>query len=130
MRVPWRRFTSSWPFNAKTTTPPSTTIHRGATLVFPPGANDTRPGGAHLHHEHHLDVVIDAVDDSVVTLADSILVEARKLLAGMRPRLRGEPLDASDDLSAVLVGERLQFLDGQRLDEQAIPCHAGSSPCG
>ena len=82
---------------------------------------------ADLHDQHGAHLVVNTVDDSIVTLADPILFEARELLATMRPRLPGEPLDAGGDLAAVFAWESLQLFGGRRLDEQSITCHAASS---
>jgi hypothetical protein len=79
-----------------------------------------------LHHQNDASVVVDAVDDSVVALPDTIVLEARELLAPMWSRLSGELLDSSDDSSAVFDRESLQLFDGRRLDKQAIACHAAS----
>jgi hypothetical protein len=83
---------------------------------------------ADLYHQDHPGVIVNAIDDPIIALSDAILLEARELLATMRPRLRGEALDARDDLPSVFGGERLQLFDGRRLDEQAIACHAASGP--
>jgi hypothetical protein len=82
---------------------------------------------ADLHDQHRVDLVVNTVDDSIVTLADAILFETRELLATIRPTLPGKPLDAGGDLAAVFGWESLQLFGGRRLDEQSIACHAASS---
>ena len=81
---------------------------------------------ADLHDEHSVPLVLNAVDDAVVTLPNPVLVPARQLLAPVRPGLRCEDADAGDDLAAVFRWESLQLFDGRRLDEQAITFHAAS----
>jgi hypothetical protein len=83
---------------------------------------------ADLYHDHHPGIIVNAIDDPIIALSDAILFEARELLATVRPRLRGKPLDSRDHPPSVFGGERLQLFDGRTLDEQPIACHAASGP--
>ncbi|MGI9040199.1 MAG: hypothetical protein ACR2HK_03675 [Gemmatimonadales bacterium] len=79
-----------------------------------------------LHHDNSADVIVDGVDDSVITLPDAILLLPGQFLAPGRPGLGGERPHARDDLSAKFEGKSLQLFDGGRLDQQPIACHAAS----
>jgi len=84
----------------------------------------------HLDHVNRRALVIDREDDSEGTDADAVkIIGASKLLAAGRARLNAKLTDAFDQPGAILLlVDGLEFLGGAALDEDAIACHAASTP--
>jgi hypothetical protein len=70
-------------------------------------------------------LVFDGIYDSVVALPQTVFLFAGELLRTRWARLVCEPLNSPNDSTPVARAvDRFDFLDGGRLDEDLISCHA------
>jgi hypothetical protein len=78
----------------------------------------------------HASFIVHGVDDSVGTLTNAIaLLVPGELLTAPRTRSLGESSNAGDDANTEGPSlDRLEFLRGGRLDQDAIACHAAEEP--
>jgi hypothetical protein len=84
---------------------------------------------ANLDHHDTQFAVLDGVNDSVDALANTAAFLARKSLDSGGTGVIGKRLDPFDDsLAILLVSDRLDLLNGRRLDDKVKSCHAASDP--
>ena len=76
-----------------------------------------------LYHHHGERLVLDRVDDPIVSLTDSISIFPRKLLASWRAGVRAELLDSGGDAPTFFRWEGFEFFCCRPLDEDLIACH-------
>src|SRR5882762_7765303 len=103
-------------------------VGSGDYWTAPPGV--IRPASAiHLatmtYHDDHnrLIGISHGVEDAVVSLAHTVEIVTRELLASGRTRIARKLSDPGDEAPAVLLGQGFEFLCGRCLDEQPIACH-------
>ncbi len=77
-----------------------------------------------LDHDHFAALVTSEVDDSIVALADALLVLAPELLTARGSWIGSQAVDATEDAPAILLGGRFRLFDGRGLDEEFIDVHA------
>src|SRR4030095_4572606 len=82
----------------------------------------------YLDHSDHELLVIDRVENSVLSVAKSILLLPRQLLASGRSWIGRQGFYPRYNLASVRLRKCLYLLRGRRLDEQAIACHVGAIP--
>jgi hypothetical protein len=73
--------------------------------------------------------ITDRIQDSIPSLADSIMFVTGKLLRACGARILDQRFNAFYDAPAIRFGRyRFEFLDGGFLYSKAIACHAVSNP--
>ena len=79
-----------------------------------------------FEHDYFSAVIVHEVGNSIVALADAVLILSRELLTARWSRIGGETFNSSDKATTIFLANRLQFLGGRRFDEERIGVHAAS----
>jgi hypothetical protein len=61
----------------------------------------------HFHNRHRDDVILDRIQDAIVTLSDAVLLIAAELLRASRSRIVGQTVDTLQDTLNILSGNRV-----------------------